>query len=187
MCSHSTNLKNLNSDTVAQPSSMYPPKVCSPPTCSPSVYSSKIFDGSCSQPNRLPTLNIVKDYRILENHPDPGAVSLRQNIDTKYVRVENSSRHPVFVGIDISFEDVGKKFDPKRPLHQGKMFYLDGGESKDLAVNQPHDTQQFLFIYDAQTKKLVNTPFAMDARANLFVINKGTNNFWIGPFHRSGF
>ena len=79
----------------------------------------------CNPPYPYIDYNRVKDYRVLENHEDPGQVSLRQNINSKHARVENNSQHDVLVGIEIS-RDPHAQPKPK--------FLLRGGEVRDLDV-----------------------------------------------------
>lgn len=132
----------------------------------------------CDPPYPYIDSNVVKDYKMLENHPDPGQVTLRQNISTKHVRIENSSYSDVLVGIDIT----------RDPHHAPKpKFMLYGGQVKDLAVNMPGERLQFIWLFDPKTGKPINDPHPMRYQTNLFVVIEGLNRWWVMDFQHKGY
>jgi len=132
----------------------------------------------CDPSRPFITQNRVKDYRTLENQQDPGQVSLRQNINSKHVRIENNSKNDVLVGIDIH----------RNPHNQPKpKFLLRGGEVRDLAVNMPGEILQYIWLYDSRTGKILNDPHAMQNHMNQFVVIEGTNRWWIMDFQHKGY
>lgn len=134
----------------------------------------------CAQYNSYwgtyPPVNTVKDYRVLENQQDPGNVSLRQNINTKHVRLENDSEKDILVGIDVSVS-----------CQPRKKFILHGGQVRDLAVNLPDETTQFVWLYDPMNGQLLNNPHPIRRHINQMAIKEGTNNFWIMDFRQRSF
>jgi hypothetical protein len=133
--------------------------------------------------------NTLKDANVLENQPDINNVSLRQNIDHKYIRVENTAREPILVGIDIDMNIDSHIYNSNTKLnemHQGKVFLLRSGESRDLGINQVGELEQFLFLYHPETKRMLSQPFLIRRHENLFSIIKGQNIWWIMPFFRKG-
>ncbi len=132
----------------------------------------------CDPPYPYIDTNTVKDYRVLENHRDPGQVRLRQNINTKHARVENNSTKDVWVGIDIT----------RNPNHPPPpRFLLKGGEVRDLAVNMPGERLQYLWLYDPVTKQVLNDPHPMHNHMNMFVVLEGMNRWWIMDYKHRGY
>jgi len=147
------------------------------------------LDKACD-PHRKVYINTLKDNRILENNRDIGDVSLRQNINSRYVRIENTSTTPVIVAVATDFNDIpstNEGFDLNNLPHQGKMFLLGSLESRDLAVNMPGETPQYFLLYNPETRRMISTPLWLDPRVNLFAIVQGMNIWNIQTYHRSGF
>lgn len=148
-----------------------------------------------------PKPNQVKNYRVLENQPDPDAVTLRQNINNKRIRIENSNRSPVIIGID-NIHQINTRYNPlgsastgstlgsastSAQPHQGKLFLLKGGEVKDVAANMPGETQQWIYMYCPQTGRRLGEPHPIRGYANQFSIIQGENIWWVMDFFRKGF
>lgn len=125
-----------------------------------------------------PQINIVKDYRVLENQQDPGAVSLMQNVNTRHIRIENNSSYPLLIGINLTRDWT------ERPSPQ---FLLRGGEARDLAVNMPGQNTQFMWIYSPITNKVVADPHPLRWNINQYVIMEGQNRFWTMDFYHKGY
>ncbi len=132
----------------------------------------------CNPPYPYFDVNRVKDYRMLENHEDPGQVSLRQNINGRHVRVENSTNSAVLVGISIC-RDPHQQPKPK--------FHLRSGEVRDLSINMPGERLQFLWLFDPKTGHVLNDPHAMHNHMNLFSLIEGLNRWWIMDFQHKGY
>ena len=152
--------------------------------CKSEYYNSYFPDGlklnnlqNCPMDGRQ-NFNIVKDYRTLENQQDPGMVSLRQNVSTKHVRVENNTSYNILIGIGIN------RCYKMKPEPQ---FLLRGGEVRDLAINLPSDVQQYIWTYSPETGRVLGDPHPMKWYINTFVINSGDNRFWIMDMQNAGF
>ena len=133
---------------------------------------------ACDPPYPYFDFNTVKDYRTLENQQDPGQVSIRQNVSTRHVRVENNSKKDILIGINIHQDFL---FRPK------PQFLLRGGEVRDLAINIPGERQQFLWSYSPITGKVLGDPHPMRWNINTFVINEGSNRFSVMDFYHKGY
>lgn len=125
-----------------------------------------------------PVVNIVKDYRTLENQQDPGMVSLRQNINTRHIRIENSSTKDVLIGIN-TYSDY--RYRPK------PQFLLRGGEVRDLAINMPGQISQWIWMYSPITGRVLGDPHITKWFANTYVIREGENRFWLSEFNNRGY
>lgn len=134
--------------------------------------------GACNDINPFPNFNIVKDYRVLENQQDPGQVAIRQNVNTKHIRIENNSKKDLLVGLNL-YHDF-----PHRPKPQ---FLLRGGEVRDLAINMPGEAQQFLWYYSPDTLRVLGDPHPLRWNINTFAINEGQNRFWVMDFYHKGY
>lgn len=121
-------------------------------------------------------MNTVKDFRVLENQPDIGNISLRQNINVRRARLANDSTKDLLIGIDIS-----NSCNPR------KKFVLHAGEVRDLGVNMPDEPIQFIWIYDPVTGELYNNPHPIRRHVNQLAIKEGANNFWIMDFKQATF
>lgn len=132
----------------------------------------------CNPPSVYYTENKVKDYMILENHRDPGQISLRQNINVKHIRIENNSKKDVLVGICLS----GDIFTVPHP-----QFMLKGGQSKDLGVNMPGERIQYIWLFHPINKKLLNTPHPIRNHINSYTLIEALNNWWIMDFRHKGY
>lgn len=140
----------------------------------------KMFQPSCACNPPYPYLdmNIVKDYRTLENQQDPGQVSIRQNVNTRHVRLENNSKKSYLIGINLY------NYFPYRPKPQ---FLLRGGEVRDLAVNMPGQKMQYIWTYDPVTNRVTGDPHTMRQNINTYVLNEGENRTWIHDFYHKGY
>lgn len=123
-------------------------------------------------------VNTVKDYRTLENQQDPGQVSIRQNVNSRHVRIENNSKKDVLIGINLY-----RLFD-YRPKPQ---FLLRGGEVRDLAIAMPGERIQYMWTYDPASMRTIGDPHPLRWNINTFVINEGQNRFWVMDFYHKGY
>lgn len=121
--------------------------------------------------------NTLKDYKVLENQRDVGQISLRQNINSRHVRIENISTSPVWVGVDIKRDH----HNPPSP-----QIMLRGGEVRDIGINMPGERLQYLFLM-TQCGKLLGDPHAMHNHMNQFSIIRGENNWWVMDFQHKGY
>lgn len=127
------------------------------------------------------TTNRVKNYNSLEKVNEANSVALRQNINGRHVRIENSSLRDVMVGISIDH----KKFIPRKNDTYA-MFKLRGGEVIDLSVNAPGDRTQYIWLFCPHDGRVLNTPHYMFFHINQYVITQGQNNWWIMDYFRPG-
>ena len=115
-------------------------------------------------------LNLVKDYGGMQGGLHP---MLRNNINIKRVLLENGSRYDVLVSIHGSMDG-----DPK------SKFILYRGESINLGVNPSGNDPQYIWVFDINSKKLINTPHIINRHINNFVITNGLNIWWIDDYRQ---
>lgn len=138
-----------------------------------------IVNHSCSSPyNPCASRNTLKDYYMLENMNDPGNVSLRQNLDSRPVRIENNSRKDVLVTFSVHCS----VHDPPQP-----KFLLRSGESRTVSINLPGEPMQYIWLFDPRTKQVINKPHPARYYMNLYVLLEGQNGWWIHDYHQPGF
>jgi len=125
---------------------------------------------SCS-PCPYPIKNTVKDYFTLENTTDVGTITLRRNIDVRRIRLDNNTPYVLAIGIYPYRYQPGGSPQPQ--------FLLDPGSTRFLGVNQPGSDLQFIYAYDHDSGKLINTPHPINYHSNQFVIQGG--NYTFGP------
>lgn len=109
--------------------------------------------------------NTVKDYTLLEGTTDFGTISLRRNIDTRRVRLDNSTPYTLAIAIETY------RYTPE--CSPQPIFILEGGSSRTLGVNPSGDNLQFIYVYDYEGGKLINTPHPIHFHNNTFVIRSG--------------
>jgi hypothetical protein len=126
------------------------------------------------------SVNITKDYQMLENHPDPGQVTLRQNVNVKHLRIENNSDKPVDVAI-TTFQYADEDTYPK------PLFRIEPKAVKDLGVNPPGGPTQFIWLFDIDSGNLVNDVHAIHNQVNQVVLNEGENHWWIMDLSQPGY
>jgi hypothetical protein len=122
----------------------------------------------CKELNKI---NNFKDYNILQNVAEPGAVKIRRNIMTRHVRITNNTRGMILIGIGLSTEQTAP--EPK--------LYLGPHEHKDLALNSPGDPFQYMWVFD-NNKKILNRPVPLYHHINAYVINPGLNKISVIEF-----
>lgn len=123
------------------------------------------------------TLNIVKDFDVLQGYPDFGQIPLRRNIDVKRVLLENNSDVPVLIAI--------------HPYQYGKtpksQFELKPRMSKNIGVNTAGDYHQFVWLFDHDSHKVIGDPHIIHRQVNNLVINKGLNRWWIKDYRQPSY
>lgn len=109
--------------------------------------------------------NTVKDYFTLEGTTDVGTISLRRSVDVKRIRIDNDTPYRLGIGI------VPYRYTPE--CSPQPQFILEPGSTRYLGVNMPGDNLQFIYAYDTENGKLINTPHPIDYHENQFVIRGG--------------
>lgn len=122
--------------------------------------------------------NAVRDYSLAQGvtHPSDLTVHTLNDINLRYVTIENSGLVPIGIGITTTPEK-----DPVPPL----KFKLQAGEIRHIGINSIGEMMQFIHIIDLESKTHVGRPYPMRTDSNQFVLRNGINMWFVQAFHRS--
>ena len=125
--------------------------------------------------------NIVKDWRVIQgvtSGTDLGQGWQPWNIHVRGITIENGSDTPVIVVINN---------DINNPHKDGRSFYLEGKELKEVGINSQGGTAQFIHLFDYKTKWAVSEPTILDRTTNSFVLRNGLNKWFVHRYHRPSY
>lgn len=124
--------------------------------------------------SKLPPHNIVRDWEMAQGVGS--AKDLAHQIIRDYhirnVCIQNSAVRPIGVAITNYYSG------PEPPI----KFTLDAGQLRYLGINSHGSYPQFLWLFDAVSKRRTGTPAILRNDANEFVIRDGLNEQWVQPF-----
>jgi hypothetical protein len=118
----------------------------------------------------------LSDYNKLQGtyHPSDNIVQIRRDLFSKHISLENGSdKH-----IGVAITNYGAGATPNIRI------VMKPQEVKHLAVNQPTDKDQFIWLIDPVTKRVVADSQIIDRQGNQFVIRRGINKWMTLVYHR---
>jgi hypothetical protein len=129
--------------------------------------------------------NSVLDYNKLQGVTNPADLCNRppRDINFRYVTVENSS----FREIGCAITERGMELSIDRYPPPEPNFILKGREIRHLAINNQGGADQWLWLLDPESKKVVGNPRILARNANSFVLRDGLNMWRIDYFKRASF
>ena len=127
--------------------------------------------------------NIVRDYNKVQGtvYPSDGLGRIRRDINVKYITVENSSNRPIIAGISANRCNFDLDTSFTVP------FIVQGFETKHLGVNPVGSNDQFIRLFDMNSKMPVSDTYIIMRTINSFVLRDGQNKWWIQRFNKPDF
>ncbi len=123
--------------------------------------------------------NIIRSWEMSQGVSSAQDLSYQiiRDYNIRYITVQNSSPHPVGVGITTYISG---------PTPQIR-FMLAAGEIKHLGINSIGSPMQYIWLLDVQTSLPVSEPTALRTDANDFVLRNGINKWFVQFFHRPSY